>query len=74
MLKRVCKQHFDGTNVKNIIFAEDYYCSQLENKDNLFEVRIIRLNTKDEMDQKEKELIEEYDSFNNGYNGTNGNN
>lgn len=74
VLKRVCKQHFDGTNVKNIIFAEDYYCSQLENKDNLFEVRIIRLNTKDEMDQKEKELIEEYDSFNNGYNGTNGNN
>ena len=74
VLKRICKQHFDGTKVKNIIFAEDYYSSKLKNKDDMFEVRIIRLTTKDELDQKEKDLIEEYDSFNNGYNGTNGNN
>lgn len=73
VLKRVCKQHFDGTKVKNIIFAEDYFTSEFENKEDLFEVRIIRLNTKDELDRKEKELIEEYDAFNNGYNGTSGN-
>lgn len=73
VLKRVCKQHFEGTKVKNIIFAEDYYTSKLENKDNLFEVRIIELKTKDELDAKEKELIEEYDSFKSGYNGTSGN-
>lgn len=73
VMKRVCKQHFDGTKVKNIIFAEDYYSSKFENKEDLFEVRIIRLDTKDELDKKEKELIEEYDSFTNGYNATNGN-
>lgn len=73
VMKRICKQHFDGTNIKNIIFAEDFYNSKLNNKDDLFEVKIIRLNTKDELDATEKMLIEEYDSFNNGYNGTNGN-
>ena len=73
VIKRVCHQHFDGTKVKNIIFAEDYYSSSMENKDDMFEVRIIRLETKDELDRKENELIEEYDSFNTGYNGTNGN-
>lgn len=73
VLKRVCKQHFNGTKIKNIAFAEDYYSSKLENKDDLFEVRIIRLNTKDELDKKEKELIEAYDAFNSGYNETNGN-
>lgn len=73
VLKRVCKQHFEGTKVKNIIFAEDYYQTKFENKDDLFEVRIIRLNTKDELDKKEKELIEEYDAFGAGYNGTSGN-
>jgi hypothetical protein len=73
VLKRVCRQHFNGTKVKNIIFAEDYYSSQIDNKDDLFEVKIIKLETKDELDKKEQELIEEYDSFNSGYNGTNGN-
>lgn len=74
VLKRVCKQHFTGTKVKNIIFAEDYFSSKLENKDDLFEVRIIRLQTKDELDSTEMRLIEQYDSFNNGYNSTGGNN
>lgn len=73
VMKRICKQHFDGTNIKNIIFAEDFYNSKLNNKDDLFEVKIIRLNTKDELDEMERDLIEEYDSFKNGYNGTNGN-
>ena len=74
VLKRVCKQHFTGTKVKNIIFAEDYYSSKLESKEDLFEVRIIRLKTKDELDSTEMQMIEQYDSFNNGYNSTGGNN
>lgn len=73
VLKRVCRNHFSGTKIKNIIFAEDYYTSKINNKDDLFEVKIIRLTTKDELDKKEKELIEEYDSFVNGYNSTSGN-
>ena len=73
VMKRVTKDHFNGTAVKNIIFAEDYYNSKFENKDDIFEVKIIRLETKDELDSTEKALIEEYDSFNNGYNGTSGN-
>ena len=72
VLKRVTQQHFKGTEPKNIIFAKDYYNSKI-NKDRLFEVKIIPLDTKDELDAMEKELIEEYDSFNNGYNGTAGN-
>lgn len=73
VINRICRQHFNGTKVKNIIFAEDYYNSTLENKDDLFEVRIIPLSTKDELDRVEMELIEEYDSFQNGYNQTKGN-
>jgi len=73
VIKRVTRDHFSGTTVKNIIFAEDYYKSKYENKDDIFEVKIIRLETKDELDATEKALIEEYDSFNNGYNGTSGN-
>ena len=72
--KRITRDHFNGTKVKNIIFAEDYFKSNYENKDDIFEVKIIQLQTKDELDAKEKELIEEYDSFNSGYNGTSGNN
>ena len=39
----------------------------------MFEVRIIKCETKDELDKTERELIEYYDSFENGYNGTGGN-
>lgn len=73
VIKRVTRDHFSGTTVKNIIFAEDYYKSKYVNKEDIFEVKIIRLETKDELDSTEKELIEEYDSFYNGYNGTSGN-
>lgn len=72
VIKRL-KQHFKGTVPKNAIFAEDYYCSSMENKEDLFEVKIIRCATKDELDSMEKSLIEEYDAWNNGYNGTSGN-
>ena len=72
--KRICREHFKGTKVNNIIFAEDYYNSKFENRDDLFEVKIIPCANKNELDEKEKSLIGEYDSFNNGYNGTSGNN
>jgi len=72
VLKRL-KSHFTGTEPKNIIFAEDYYQSKFGNKEELFEVKIEKLETKDELDRREMELIAEYDSFNNGYNKTAGN-
>jgi len=72
VIKRL-KQHFRGTVPNNIVFAEDYYSSLPEKKDVLFDVRIIRLQTKDELDATEKEMIQYYDSFSNGYNGTAGN-
>ena len=71
--KRI-KQHFHGTVPKNVIFAEDYYLSNIENKEKLFEIKIIPCETKDELDKLERELIIEYDALNNGYNGTSGNN
>lgn len=67
-------QHFKGTEPSNIIFAKDYYESELSDKSLLFEVRIVQLSTKDEMDDTEKELIAEYDAYINGYNSTSGNN
>lgn len=70
VLKRL-KQHFKGSVPHNVIFAEDYYSSN--NRDNLFSVKIIPLQTKDELDTAERKLIEEYDSFENGYNQTGGN-
>lgn len=72
VIKRI-KQHFKGTVPSNVIFAEDYYLSLPENRDKLFEIKIIPCETKDELDRTEKQLIEEYDSFNKGYNGTSGN-
>lgn len=72
VLKRL-KDHFIGTVPKNIIFAEDYYNSNYENKEDLFEVKIEEIETKDELDNRERELIFEYDTFNSGYNKTAGN-
>lgn len=72
VIKRI-RQHFAGTVPKNSIFSEDYYTSQLANKADLFEIKIIKCETKDELDKLEKELIYEYDSWNNGYNRTSGN-
>ena len=72
IMKRI-KQHFNGTVPKNPIFAEDYYTSTMENKEHLFEIKIIPCKTKDELDRLEKSLIAEYDSWNNGYNNTSGN-
>lgn len=72
VLKRL-HQHFKGTTPNNVIFAEDYYMTPQNERDNLFEVRIIRCQTKDELDRTEKQLIFDYEAFIKGYNGTNGN-
>lgn len=72
VMRRI-KQHFKGTVPNNPIFAEDYYTSKNPNKEDLFEIKVIELQTKDELDQTEKELIEEYDAYRTGYNGTQGN-
>lgn len=73
VFKRITRGHFSGTTIKNIIFAEDYFKSNYEKKDEIFEVKIIELQTKDELDKVEREMILKYDSFVNGYNGTSGN-
>ncbi len=72
VLKRL-KQHFKGTIPLNPIFAEDYYTSAYDDKSLLFEIKIIKCDTKDELDNTERQLIYDYDSWNNGYNGTSGN-
>lgn len=72
VMKRL-RQHFKGTVPSNIIFAEDYYSQKEEDRESLFELKIIPCETKDELDRTEKQLIEEYDAFQSGYNGTNGN-
>lgn len=70
---RRLNQHFKGTEPKNIIFAEDYYSTPAAERERLFEIKVILLSTKDELDTTEKNLIEEYDAFVTGYNGTAGN-
>lgn len=72
VMRRI-KQHFKGTVPNNIIFAEDHYASQLNDRDNLFEIKIITCETKDELDRTERQLIEDYNSREYGYNGTSGN-
>jgi hypothetical protein len=72
VIKRI-RQHFKGTVPNNVIFAEDYFKSTLEDKGTLFKIKIIECETKDELDRTEKQLIEDYDAWNNGYNGTSGN-
>lgn len=72
VIRRI-KQHFKGTIPNNIIFAEDYYSTKYEKKEDLFEIKIIPCASKDDLDSTEKKYIEKYNSFINGYNGTNGN-
>ena len=72
ILRRI-KQHFKGTLPHNMIFAEDYFQTAEKERVDLFEFMIIPCETKDELDKKEKDLIEEYEAFTKGYNGTSGN-
>lgn len=67
------KQHFKGTVPANIIFAEDYYASKLSNKADIFKIKIIPLNTKDQLDHIERNLIDQYQANVTGYNSTRGN-
>lgn len=64
---RIFKQHFKKGDVANIVFAKDWF----EQDD--FCYKIIPLETKDELDQTEREYILKYNSFVNGYNSTSGN-
>jgi hypothetical protein len=72
VMKRL-KQHFDGTTPKNQIFAEDYYSTDKAERESLFEVQILPLSTKDELDRTEKEYIESLGANETGYNKTSGN-
>jgi len=72
VMKRL-KTHFRGTVPNSMVFAEDYFSSQLKNKDDLYTVKVIRCQTKDELDATEREMIEYYDAYLHGYNGTSGN-
>lgn len=65
--KRLFTQHFSNADVKNILFAKDWYANDE------FYYKLIELDTKDELDLTEKEYIDRYDSFRNGYNNTGGN-
>lgn len=65
--KRLFTQHFSNADVKNILFAKDWYANDE------FYYKLIELETKDELDLTEKEYIDRYDSFRNGYNNTGGN-
>jgi len=60
-------QHFTNGEVKNVIFAKDWYAG-----DDFF-YKYYLCQTKDELDALEKEKIEEYNSFGKGYNSTGGN-
>lgn len=72
VMKRL-RQHFKGTVPNNMIFAEDYFNSKLSSKDDIFEIKIIPLSTKDELDSNEARLIVEYEANTKGYNSTKGN-
>lgn len=70
--KRI-KQHFHGVEPANIIFAEDYYSTDIKERPTIFELKIVRCETKDELDSTERNLIEDYQAFTKGYNSTAGN-
>lgn len=72
ILRRL-SQHFKNTIPNNPIFAEDYYTTPEDLREDLFEVKIIPLETKDQLDSTERKLIDKYDARHNGYNGTSGN-
>lgn len=60
-------QHVKDGEVKNILFAKDWY------DNNEFVFKYYFCETKDELDFLQKRYIDEYSAFENGYNSTNGN-
>lgn len=71
-IHRRLNEHFRGTEPQNIIFAKDYYSSQMKDKSQMFEVRAIPEPDDESRSQLERDLIEKYDSFHNGYNRNTG--
>ncbi len=70
LMKRIAQEHFDWKTgmCKNPHFMNHYNIDKDE-----FLISIILLNTKDELDATEKNYINMFDSFHNGYNKTSGN-
>ncbi|WP_342276950.1 GIY-YIG nuclease family protein [Spiroplasma endosymbiont of Nebria brevicollis] len=66
-MSRRLLQHFKNGDVKNIIFAKDWY------NGDYFCYKYHFCETKDELDSLEKRYIDEYVAFERGYNSTNGN-
>lgn len=73
IFKRICGQHFNGLIPKNPNFTEDYYSTPYNERENLFSVKVIPLETKDELDKTEADMIAFYHARENGYNKTVGN-
>ncbi len=67
VFERVCLQHFKNGVCENKHFKDDY------NNNDLFYIRTIECETKDELDRLEKKYINKFDSFRSGYNKTGGN-
>lgn len=69
LYSRICLQHFNNESgeCKNPHFRDDY------NGGDIFSICMLECQTKDELDNLEKEYIDLFDSFYNGYNKTGGN-
>ena len=60
-------QHFSNGEVRNVIFARDWYSNDC------FYYKYLLCQTKDELDALERQKIDEFNAFDKGYNGTGGN-
>ena len=67
LYQRIFTQHFNKGDVKNIVFAKDWY------QGDQFGFKYFLTSTKDELDRLEKKYIDLYNAFETGYNGTSGN-
>ncbi len=67
VMKKI-KQMFNGTEPINEVFIPDYNSVNRRQRENLFEVKIIECETKEELNSIEERLIEDNDSQINGYN------
>ena len=70
---RRLKQHFRNNQPVNPIFQHDYDMASSTERETLFSVKVIPLESKDELDRVEKDLISVYFAYATGYNSTKGN-
>lgn len=70
---RRLKQHFRNNQPVNPIFQHDYDMASSTERETLFSVKVIPLESKDELDRVEKDLISVYSAYATGYNSTKGN-